>query len=346
MTPAELIEDQGLKVFNTEVNKAISMKYGEYFSASAFKAFVEKDPRNFAFKSYVLDVLRQKSKKQKIPTHLKVIVNTGLGWDTDNYSQQMSHVKNFMDDVRKLGVEVIFLSKFPYAPLEQNIESIKPQLKNLLRNKEDRYILMSLCKGTPELLIATAELVLENPQLKSKIAGFMNMSGMLGGTFFSSDRLDIKSMVEMEKIIDNKLPSPDSFVKYDREQTIWSLPYISNKRIEANLRPVLKVDFGNIPAINVSGAIMSDKMSKRSSPLQMFLIYNQLMNIYSYGNDGFIDVTQTRLPKNMFKNQKSLVIDGSHLLVDGYLAEFDLSQTKNRELFYRGVFESLLMEIK
>jgi hypothetical protein len=86
-------------------------------------------------------------------------------------------------------------------------------------------------------------------------------------------------------------------------------------------------------------------MSKRTSPLQMFLIYNRMMNLYSSANDGFIDVTDTHLPPSMFKNQRSIVLDASHLLVDGFVDQYDLKIKENRLRFYRGVFEVLLMEI-
>jgi hypothetical protein len=32
----------------------------------------------------------------------------GLDWDAENYDIQMPHVKSFIDDIKTLGLEVIF----------------------------------------------------------------------------------------------------------------------------------------------------------------------------------------------------------------------------------------------
>ncbi len=346
MTPEQLVDSAQIKVFNKDLNKVISEHYGAYFSAQTFKAFIEKNEKNKESKNHLLKVLSGQSSVVKNAKNLplKIIVNMGLGWDAENYDIQMPHVKSFIDDIKTLGLEVIFLDKYPYAPIEQNVDSIKPQLRQLLRDQNSKYILMSLCKGTPELVIAFAEIVKAHPEMKNNVVGFMNMSGMLGGTFFSSNRLDIQAIIEIEKLIDRNLPG-ESFSKHDREQTIWSLPFVSPVAIAKNLKTVLDINLGSIPVVNVSGAIMSDKMSKRTSPLQMFLIYNRMMNLYSSANDGFIDVTDTHLPPSMFKNQRSIVLDASHLLVDGFVDQYDLKIKENRLRFYRGVFEVLLMEI-
>ncbi len=345
ITPKEFVDSMEIRSFGLEMNKFVSETMDSKFAAASYKAFIEKNKRNKEFSLYMRSVLSKKAKKLSYPKNMKIIVNMGLGWDAENYAIQMPHVKSFIDDVKTLGPEVIFLNKYPYGPIEQNIESIKPQLKGLLRDEKSQYVLLSLCKGTPEILVAAAELVKENPNFKKRIAGFINLSGMMAGTFFSSQRLDIQTIVEIEKTIDS-LPTKNTFSKYDRQKTVWSLPFVSVKSVAKNIRPVLNTSFDDIPAVNVSGAIMNDRIEKRDTPLKMFILYNKIMSLYPYGNDGFIDVTQTHLPKSMFRNQKSMVINSSHLLVDGYLDEYDLMDIKNRHLFYRGIFQSLLLEIK
>jgi hypothetical protein len=128
-------------------------------------------------------------------------------------------------------------------------------------------------------------------------------------------------------------------------QTVVSLPSMTKARIAQNVAPILNVSFGNIPAINISGALMSNLPIKNNSPLKMFINYNKAMMLYPYANDGFIDVTETRLPLTMFKNQKSIILNSSHLLTDGAFEDLDLTNKPNRLLFYKAVLQSLKEEI-
>lgn len=346
MSPSEYVQNADIKVFDRRVNQQLSETFDQHFSAQAFKAFIEKDKKNSVFKNEVKNYMQGRVVPLVPSKKLKIIVNMGLGWDFNNVKEQPYYVQNFISDIQKLGSEVIFLDKFPYAPVEQNIESIKPQLKSLLRDPEASYILLSLCKGTPEILIAAAELIQENPLHKKKIAGFINMSGMMGGTFLADERVDLDVLTDLIMMWEDYVPLKRNFKKYDRRNTVWSLPFMSKASITKNIKPVLKVSFDNIPVINVSGAILDDMISKSDSPLKMFVSYNSLMSVYPYGNDGFIDVTETRLPVSMFANQKTIILNSSHLLTDGSFDQYRLDREVNRVAFYRGLYQSLLREIR
>lgn len=338
LTPNDFLDSNQIENFDSTTNKIISLTYGSRFSAQVFKAYIERNPLNLKYKKELQSFIAKKSSFVPMK-NVKIIVNMGLGWDVES-KEQPYYVNNFINEIKSLGYEVEFISKYPYAPIEMNIDTIQPQLRHLFRDENNRYILLSLCKGTPELLVAAAEVIKKDSKLKDKILGFVNMSGMMGGTFFSSTRLDMKALTNMEKDFDN-LSSARSFTKFDRMQTVVSLPYMTKSRIQKNVSPVLNVSFDNIPAINISGALMSDLPSKNNSPLKMFINYNKVMLLYPYANDGFIDVTETRLPSSMFKNQKSIVLNSSHLLTDGAFEDLDLTKKPNRIFFYKAVLQSL-----
>jgi hypothetical protein len=338
LTPKDYLEATQIETFDSVTNRNISNIYGKQFSAKVFKAFIEKNSTNLKFKNQLQNFIVNKSTYIPIK-NVKIIVNMGLGWDFEN-ADQPYYVKDFINEIKSLGYEVIFLSKYPYAPIEVNVESIRPQLRHILRDQNNKYILLSLCKGTPELLIAAAEIIKKENQLKNKLIGFVNMSGMMGGTFFSSTRFDLVALTSLEKEVDN-YSSKMNFEKFDRMQTIVSLPSMTKARITKNLAPILNVSFDNIPAINISGALMSDTAIKNNSPLKMFISYNKALQLYPYANDGFIDVTESRLPTSMFKNQRSLILDSSHLLTDGNFEGLDLTKKTNRVLFYKAIIQSI-----
>lgn len=342
-TPKEYLENKKILIFNAEENENISRHKDKYFSALVFKEYIESNKNNFKLRQKVQNYMNNGQLKKDNLKEATIVINMGLGWDADNYSQQPYYVKNFIDEIKLLGNDVIFLSRFPYAPMEQNIESIKPQLKHILRNK--KVILLSLCKGSPELLVSSLEIVRENPEMKKNILGILNMSGMMAGTFFSTSRFDLELLTSIEFLWDKYIPTKNSFSKYDRRQTVWSLPFMRKNNVIKLVNSVSDVNLDPIPVINVSGILTSDKISKRDTPLKMFISYNQLTDLYPNANDGFLDITETRFPSKNFSNQSTLLLESSHLLADGYFNQTDLMIKENRIKFYQALYQTLVDKI-
>ena len=166
------------------------------------------------------------------------------------------------------------------------------------------------------------------------------MSGMLTGTFFSRNRIDLVLLKEIEESIDAMLKPNPALI--DRQKTFRALPYMTNFEIENNLERIGNFRMPNIPVINVVGAMTSDYISKKGSPLKMFLTYNQRAHLTKYASDGFIELSKTMLPKEVFPNEKVLVLESTHLLADGNFDQYDLTNKETRVSFYQALFQALI----
>ena len=339
ISPDQYIRQHNITSYNSKTNQVISNEKGKYFSAKVFKKIIENDPTNTELHKLVQNELAHKILLDKKLTNTILIINMGLGWDDRDYKNQPEYVQNFINEIKTLGLETIFLERFAYGPIENNIEIIKPQLTKFLKSGKD-IIFLSLCKGTPELLISLAEITRDNPELKKPIKGYLNMSGMLGGTFFSKDRLDLNLIQKYDPYIEIGLgPNPKSI---DRFLSINALHYMTNKRVQKNLERVGDFQMPELPVINVTGVITSDFMIKKGTPLKMFLTYNNNTKLYPYANDGFLEVSHTLFSKEIFPKERTLLLESTHLLADGNFEQFDLADKKTRIEFYHALFQALI----
>lgn len=334
-----LIEHQ-INHFTSQTNQSISKEKNRYFAAQVFKKYIENNQENLNLKNDILNQMNHNVAALDLANTL-LVVNMGLGWDYENLSEQPYYVQNFVKEIQQTGLPVYFIKKYPYAPLEQNIESIKPQLDVLMKQSNQKIILFTLCKGSPEMVVALNEYLKENPDFKTRFKAHINLSGMMGGTFFANNRPDLKILREIELMIGSNHDPDFDFKKYDQRQTLWSLPYMNDKIIKTLLNPNQLEAIESIKAVNISGIITKKENEKRPSPLKMFFTYNHLTNLYPYANEGFLDIADTRLPEKMYPYQRTILIEGSHLLADGNFENFDLTQSSNRLKLYRLLIKSI-----
>lgn len=333
------IRENNITEYDDDTNKEISKKFSPYFSALVFKTLIEKQSRNKELRSLLHQQMNQRIVLNKKLANTILVINMGLGWDDQNFSNQAFYIQNFITEIKLLGLETHFLKRDPYGPIDHNIELIKPQLHNLLRTGKN-IILLSLCKGTPELVVAMAEEIEENPKAQKQITGYLNMSGMLGGTIFSKKRLDLKIIEEIEQSLDGHLKTTP--VRLDRLRTVRALPYMTSDEIAESLTRLNNFQMRDLEVINVVGAMTSKYISQKGSPLKLFLTYNEKAHLFPYANDGFLDISQTSFSKDLFPKARTLVLESTHLLADGNFDQYDLANKGVRISFYRALFQALI----
>jgi hypothetical protein len=345
-TAVDFINRRHVTFYSKDLNREATESHDKYFSGQVFKTLTYSKIENNDLRKFVLDQMASSKPQAKTMDNVTLLINMGLGWDTTNIKDQPYYVQDFVNEIQNIGVKTYFFKRYPYSPLEANIEVIKSQLKHLFQDKNKKYLLLSLCKGSLELVVALVELIKENPSIEEQVVGYINMSGMFDGIYLAENRTDLNLIREFTTFISSLPFCEATFKRTDREETMWALSFLTDERINKILSPVLSYRLENIPAINITSAMTSDIMLNRKSPLIPVIKYNDKTDIYPYANDGFLDISQTRLPKSIFPRQKSLVTESTHLISDGFFERYDLIIKENRIKFYKSLYQAIINEIK
>lgn len=337
-TASEFIDNRNIRTFTRELNRELTPKYGPIFSAEVFRELEERKPGNREFRKYVLDELRKSSFSDKPfetqKESVKIIVSFGLGWSDDYGIAAPYYIKDFLSDIESMGLEVVYLKKNPFGMIRNNVNRIVPQIEAEL-SKEKKVIFLSLCKGTPELFSALAQI---SPELKQKIIGHVNLSGMLSGTFFA----DITMSVLIPRLLSPFLKIIPVKEIRDAGKMASSTNYMKSSVIAQTLEEVKGKLMDNVPTVNVTGAPMSNRVMNNGSPMGAILKYNSWQKFLVSATDGFIELPHTLVPEDLAPNQVSLVIDSTHMLSDGYLEEFALSDRSTRRRLYQSIVGHIL----
>lgn len=341
----EYLKNHPLEEYTVEVNRDLTKKYGQLFSAQVFKAHVESKDENQAFLQNVLKELSQKKISQAAPFSLlkgrvKLVVSFGLGWD-EKYGKTIPYyIEDFLHDMKWLGLDVHFIKKNPFGTVHDNVEKIVPELKSSLMSGQD-VILVSLCKGTPELLAAEAELAklpLEEKEKFGKILGHINLSGMLSGAIFS----DFAEEVMLPKYVAPLMKMIPFAAIRDNAKMVDAIEYMKTSIIEETLKTATPHLNKDLLYINVTGAPMSNAIIESKSPMKMIVKYNIRNAFIDSANDGFLELPSTLIPASVSTNQLTLVLDSTHMLSDGNLNGHKLSEKKVRRTIYYSVLKEVL----
>jgi hypothetical protein len=335
-TAAEYIDAHNITNYTRELNRELTPKYGPIFSAEVFREITERKPGNKDFRKYVLDSIRAgKDLQIKNKDKVKLVVSFGLGWSNKYGIAAPYYIKDFLADIESLGIEVVYLDKNPFGRVDANVQRIIPQLESELR-KDKSIVFLSLCKGTPELFSALSEI--QEPELRKKIIGHVNLSGMLTGTFFA----DITMSVLLPKIMSPFLKVLPVNSMKTAAKMIDSASYMRTTVISETLAKVEGKLPENILTVNITGAPMSDYVMKHGSPMAPIMKYNYGQKFLVSANDGFIELPHTVVPEELAPRQVTLVLDSSHMLSDGRLEEFSLSEKEVRRRLYQSVLAFIL----
>ncbi len=342
-TAAEYIDANNIQTYTRELNRELTPKYGPIFSTEVFKELLERKSGNKDFRAYVLSALRTPGitdkpfadKKDK----LTLVVSFGLGWSDEYGIAAPYYIKDFLADIESLGVEVVYLKKNPFGMIKNNVRRIIPQLEDVLK-KDKNVILLSLCKGTPEILSAVS--AIQDESLRKKIIGHVNLSGMLSGTFFA----DIAMSVLVPKLLSPFLRILPVKSLQDAGRMAGSASYMKSSVITETLNEVTNRIPEGVLTINITGAPMSGRVMKNGSPMAAVLKYNYWQKFLVSANDGFIELPHTLIPDDLSSRQVSLMLDSSHMLSDGYLEEFELRDRDTRRKLYQSIVAFILASQK
>ncbi len=339
-TAEDYLKNHPIAEYTFATNRMLSQKFGQMFSAMVFKAWIELDKRNRDFKNSVLkDIINLKKPIEKpfvaYADRIKIVVSFGLGWEEKYTRTTPDYIKNFLSDIKALGLEVLFLKNNPFGRVADNVQKITPSLEAELNSGRD-LILISLCKGTPELLAAEAKL--NQAGHKGRILGHVNLSGMLTGAIFS----DFAKEIILPKILAPALKLVPFESVSDSVKMLDAVDYMKSSVIKDTVERSIPFLDKSIFYVNITGAPMSMDVFNGKSPMKIILNFNLKKTFVNSANDGFLEMPGTLIPKAISENQVSLILDSSHLLSDGSLDGHKIGSSATRQILYYSVIKSIL----
>ncbi len=335
------LKENPIDEYTVEVNRRLTKQYGQIFSALVFKHLIERKETNQDLKQNVLKNLKDKTFHKTnepfaaLKDKVRLVVSFGLGWEEKS---TIFYIKDFLKDIEAMGLPVTFLKKNPFGSVEENVELMIPQLQSILL-KDENIIYISLCKGTPELLAALAQMNQRlNLNRQATILGHINLSGMLSGAIFS----DFAKEIVVPKIIAQLLKLVPFKTVSENAKMIDALEFMKTSIIENSLKasiPFLKQD---IFTINVTGVPLSNHVLNGNSPMKPVIKYGLRSAFIDSANDGFLEIPSTLIPESITENQATLVMDSSHMLSDGNYEGHDLSLEATRQSLYFSVIQAVI----
>jgi hypothetical protein len=344
-----------LETLSPDWNLSVSKSFGPQMASAAFDYEIMQNSDNALARQAALDgVARQLRDRAWSPLkkqNITIVVNTGLSWDDKMESNTPLYVHEFVLDMRALGVPVVFLQKDPYGTIWDNALSIQPQLEKVLQQGRDIFII-TLCKGTPEMMLALTRAQTSyvarsrtqehRPKGTAKVIGYLNMSGMMSGTFLADSLSESKTL----KYLGNRMRKWENSIVGEYGKTTLSLPYMTSDEISDVLSITASLMPKDVSYMNIVGNPVDRAFLERGSIIGPFFKLNDYFNFYSGAHDGYLDVTQIAFPKSVSENQVTITFNASHLLTDGFFGPFDLMQPFARQAIYRSLINVTLDRVQ
>lgn len=336
------IEKNQITDYTLELNRELTDQFGAIFSAKVFEKVMEGKAGNKEFRTNLLSHLENKGNKLKDLSHLKsdvrFIVSFGLGWSEEIAKKGPYYIGNFIKDLKSMGLDITFLDRNPFGTVSGNVERLTHHLESELDDPR-KIIIVSLCKGTPEILASIAQIEKKTPgAITQKLLGHVNLSGMLGGAFFSDLANEINLPLKIAKVMK---AIPINAIA-DNARMADAVEYMTSPIIDNAVESAVETLPKNLFFINITGIPLSTFVLDQNSPMELVIRYGMKHRFVTGANDGFIELPKTLIPESLSQNQLTLVLDSSHMLSDGRIENYSLSDEQNRRILYRAIFHEIL----
>lgn len=357
-TASDYVNENPMPVYNVTINRQLTQRFGHGFAGEIYSEWLLKQPKNaqarMAIKKSIQEFLARgdASARNDIQSQSRnkiLVVSMGLGWDES--PNQPFYVKDFLKQIKQAGIETVILRRNSMGTIPDNSREITPQLRKIL-NSGKEVLLMALCKGMPELLTATAEIMKDRVdqdrrQLmkpgQSKITGIIGISPMMSGLYWA-DFYKENPAFELIHFLLDVIPGkkPQSGSDY-----ITALETMDSEEMKDLYEKVLPSIPSDIPYVNVIGVIPDNGILKNDTTAMMpFIKANKMLNIASGANDGFLEFPKAQITQKWGKKIFNIPLEGSHMITDGKFDELDFRQEKNLNGLYYGILKFTLEQSK
>lgn len=315
--------------FTVETNRILTQKYGHGFAQEVYQAWVgfqgnNRTTQDLLFSRFqelrAMDILARNQSMMKANSKGAVLaIALGLNWEEEPNEDTKDYIVDFFDLIRELGIQSQVLHRHRYGTIEENHALLVAQLRDILSSGRD-VVLYGLSKGAPEILSAAAEVV--GPYLDSqrrqanlpkgwgRISGAFLGSPMLHGTFWARGFM--------------KKKHPDLAAFFSRigwtdiAGLLHVLPTMTPESLNERMNSVYPRLPDDIRYLTASGVVGGNGLlEKDTTGMDFFLNRNRKQNTASGSNDGFIEYPGTQLPRKYFSDSSMVIIQASHMILDG-----------------------------
>ncbi len=342
---ADWLKKNPVETYTIEKNRELTNDYGGGFAGDVYAAWLRQEPENAKAEKDLLKEF-EKALEEEDPTvtnkakskDIVALYSLGMGWDPKDAPPD-STMAILNAEMLKLGVETKFLKNHPMAGIPENVEILTKQIVDELATGKD-VILVGLCKGSPELLGAFAAAMKNRlddkreqknrPRGDGRVLAFLNVSGLIGGTYIADKAKTFpKWLLTSFKVKEEMLKQMESMTSaaaIDFNKTwVGKLP---SDVVYTSL-------VGIVPETGMNPALESKWMAQMRG-------ITKLLKLADAAHDGFIEYPKQAIPTGNSTRETTIVIEGSHVLWEGYLGRHELNSPKARRALFSALFRQTL----
>lgn len=337
--------------FTADENARLTARYGHGFVGAVYQKSVFAEPKNaWAFDVLERDMSRTvalgdaaaRQEMQAKSKNLVVMVSMGLGWDETVDEHTVGYVKDFIETVKSIGVEVDVLERQTFGTVEENTTILQKKVDAYLEAGKD-VVLFGLCKGSPELFAAAARATASSldehgAQTKRKagrgrVVGAINMSGMLSGILFGDWVAPYETPLAIGGAVLAAIPLRDT---QEIGAYMKILPQLSTPRVAAFKQSFVAQLPKDAVYIDVVGVVPDDGLLKKDiGAMGPFINTDRARDLAKASNDGFVRYPGNELPKDVAVRHYVVVMSGSHMLFDGAFGRWSMESLDNQRALFR-----------
>jgi hypothetical protein len=98
----------------------------------------------------------------------------------------------------------------------------------------------------------------------------------------------------------------------------------------------------DVPYLSVTGILPDNGKLTVKNSMKAFVDGNSLLNIAKGANDGFMEYPRTAIPTSYSSRVYNIPVNGSHMIIDGYIDAYSLRIHQNEQAFYYGLLKFIL----
>jgi hypothetical protein len=337
--------------FTLEDNIALTDRYGHGFVGSVYQKTVFAERKNaWAFEVLERDMARTVAlgeaaalqEMQAKSQNLVVMVSMGAGWSHIVDEHTVPYVKDFIETVKSIGVEVDVLERDTFGDVEENAVHLQKKVEAYLDAGKD-LVLFGLCKGTPELFAAAARATASSLDEagaqtrrsagRGRVVGAINMSGMMSGLVFGDWLAPYETPLALSGAVLSAVP-----LRSAREVGSYMkmVPQLTTPRIEAFTKTFVTKLPKDAVYIDVVGVVPDDGLLKRDiGAMGPFINTDRERDLAKASNDGFLRYPGNELPRGVAVRHYVVVMSGSHMLFDGAFGPWSMESLDNQRALFR-----------
>lgn len=319
--------------YNLQLNRELTKKYGMKFSNEVYESFL-RTPKQQKETQALLNKIDHILEEGISPIYtkgenkLKVILSHGFGMGASDVEEKSQVERDLEITLSEVGINLEVLKKGPYSPIEENAEKIHQDLKRLLEGDDD-FVLLLISKGLPDVMVSLKDL-----NITKRLKGIISVVGLSGGTFLCEAAYELNFVKTFEYL----------FSQNKVGQSITTSKTLCENDMRLRQEEYLAHFPMNIPLVEVV-SIPSDygKPSRHlSDTIKMAFDSMDLLKMVEGANDGIIEHPNTLLPENTFEKRKRFIIKGSHIVLDGFFENLDLTKAEIKKAFFNALATSVL----